>query len=58
MVGRDFKSANEQDARIAGTFGFVPAPTADDGVRNALRGAFACAKDTPDDFDSLLARLR
>jgi len=58
MAGPNYKAATAHDARIGSTLGYVPAPAADEGVRNALRGAFACAKETPDDFDRLLARLR
>jgi len=58
MAQQDWKSANERDAHLGGAPRLVTAPSAGLGVSNALRGAFACSKDVPDDFDLLLARLR
>ncbi len=58
MTQQDWKSGNAGDARFGSAAKILSAPVADQGVRNALRDAFSCTKDAPDDFDRLLALLR
>ena len=58
MARHDWKSVNDSEPRFSGTARLVAEPVADQGVRNALQGAFACTKDMPDDFGRLLAQLR
>jgi hypothetical protein len=58
MTHHDPKAAIATSAGSSDALRVVSAPTASQGVRNALRGAFACTAELPDEFDRLLARLR
>jgi hypothetical protein len=58
MAQKDWISTTDGDTRFDATSRLVIAAPADQGLRNALRGAFACTNDLPDDIDRLLARLR
>ena len=58
MTGQDWKSVNDSAGRLGGVPHLVANACADQGVRNALQGAFTCSKDMPEEFDKMLARLR
>ncbi len=58
MTQQDWKSSDGSAARLGGPQRTIVAPHDDQGVRNALNGAFACSTDVPEDFERLLARLR
>jgi hypothetical protein len=58
MAQQDWKSVNKGDARYGDASRLVAAPAAGEDLGDALRGAFGCAKDSPTDFDRLLAQLR
>jgi len=54
----DRKSAGYPGDRYDGAAKLVAAPVASQGVRNALRNAFSCDKNSTEYFDRLLAKLR
>jgi hypothetical protein len=58
MVTQGWKYLTEVTPRSDGKARLVAAPLEHMGIRNALRGVFACAEETPIDFDRLLAKIR
>jgi hypothetical protein len=58
MVTHGWTYLTEVTPRSGGKTRLVAAPLEHLGIRNALRGVYACADDTPIDFDRLLAKIR
>jgi hypothetical protein len=58
MVTQGWTYLTEVTPRSDGKTRLVAPPVEHQGIRNALRGIYACAEDTPIDFDRLLAKIR